>query len=238
MLLVSVASMFALTLAGAAGAVKTGTVSSFGSDEFGQLGNGAGGSSATPVAVAGLTGVIQLDGGREHVVALRSDGTVWAWGHNNYGEVGDGTKTNRQSPVQVSGLTAVTAVGPVATTAWRSRATARQSGRWPSQRGRRRPRARLLAGPCRRADGRARRCGAPQSVAERRALLGGALDLGAAAHRARGGADNRATDDARRTARRGQADAPGVGQSLCGRRLGADLRLAAVARGSRARPCR
>jgi alpha-tubulin suppressor-like RCC1 family protein len=38
--------------------------------------------------------VTQIDGGREHVVALRSDGT----------------KTNRQSPVQVSGLTGVIAV--------------------------------------------------------------------------------------------------------------------------------
>jgi alpha-tubulin suppressor-like RCC1 family protein len=96
--------------ASVAGAVTTGTVSSFGNDEFGQLGNGAGGSSATPVAVAGLSGVVQIDGGREHALALKSDGTVWAWGHNNYGEVGDGTKTNRQSPVQVKNLTGVTAV--------------------------------------------------------------------------------------------------------------------------------
>ena len=89
---------------GAAAAAQTGTVSSFGSDEFGQLGDGAAGSSTTPVAVSGLSGVVQIDGGREHVVALKSDGSVWAWGHNQYGEVGDGTRANRQSPVQVPGL--------------------------------------------------------------------------------------------------------------------------------------
>ena len=110
MLLVSVLFVMLIALSGAAQAVTTGTVSSMGNDQFGQLGNGSGGSSATPVAVAGLTSVIQIDGGREHGVALRSDGTVWAWGHNHYGEVGDGTKTNRQSPVQVSGLTGVIAV--------------------------------------------------------------------------------------------------------------------------------
>ena len=74
-----------LTLGAAATAATTGTVSSFGSDEFGQLGDGAGGSSSTPVAVAGLTGVTQIDGGREQVVALKSDGTVWAWGLNSTG---------------------------------------------------------------------------------------------------------------------------------------------------------
>ena len=65
-----VATVVVLATAGAA-AAATGTVSSFGSDEFGQLGNGAGGSSTTPVAVAGLTGVTQIDGGREHAVALQ-----------------------------------------------------------------------------------------------------------------------------------------------------------------------
>jgi hypothetical protein len=59
-----------LATAGAA-AAATGTVSSFGSDEFGQLGTGAGGSSLTPVAVSGLIGVIQIDGGREHAIASR-----------------------------------------------------------------------------------------------------------------------------------------------------------------------
>jgi alpha-tubulin suppressor-like RCC1 family protein len=104
-----------LAAGGAGAASQTGTVSSFGSDEFGQLGDGSAGSSNSPVAVSGLTGVTQIDGGREHVVALKSDGSVWAWGHNQYGEVGDGTKTNRQSPVQVSGLGAGSGVTAVET---------------------------------------------------------------------------------------------------------------------------
>ncbi len=50
-----------------------------------------------------MTGVIDVHGGREHVVALKQNGTVWAWGLNNDGQVGDGTKINRQAPVQVEG---------------------------------------------------------------------------------------------------------------------------------------
>lgn len=36
--------------------------------------------STTPVSVAGLDGVVDLEGGRWHSVALRDDGTVWTWG--------------------------------------------------------------------------------------------------------------------------------------------------------------
>ena len=65
------------------------------SDADGQLGNGAGRRPHHRGRRDGLTGVIQMDGGREHVVALKQNGTVWAWGHNNDGQVGDGTKINR-----------------------------------------------------------------------------------------------------------------------------------------------
>jgi hypothetical protein len=52
MLLAATVVVYSFALVGAAGAATSGVVSSFGSDELGQLGNGAGGSSTTPVTVA------------------------------------------------------------------------------------------------------------------------------------------------------------------------------------------
>jgi alpha-tubulin suppressor-like RCC1 family protein len=87
-----------------------GTVWAWGDNNFGQLGNGAGGDSPAPGQVQGLTGIIAVAGGADHSLALRSDGTVWAWGRNWYGELGNGITINSSVPVEVSGLTNVTAV--------------------------------------------------------------------------------------------------------------------------------
>jgi alpha-tubulin suppressor-like RCC1 family protein len=54
--------------------------------------------------------VVQVAGGRDHSLALRSDGTAWAFGHNPYGQLGDGTTTRRTSPVPVPGLSGVETV--------------------------------------------------------------------------------------------------------------------------------
>jgi alpha-tubulin suppressor-like RCC1 family protein len=87
-----------------------GTVWTWGSDYWGELGNGGGPDTYVPVHVVGpggsglLTGVIAIAAANETAVALRADGTVWAWGNNDYGEVGDGTMTSRFVPVQVLGV--------------------------------------------------------------------------------------------------------------------------------------
>jgi alpha-tubulin suppressor-like RCC1 family protein len=54
--------------------------------------------------VPGLAGVIQVAGGCNHSLALRSDGTVWAWGGNAAGQLGDGTLTGHTTPVRVTGV--------------------------------------------------------------------------------------------------------------------------------------
>ncbi|GAA4591704.1 hypothetical protein GCM10023194_51660 [Planotetraspora phitsanulokensis] len=88
-----------------------GTVWAWGSNGFGQLGDGSKTwSRSTPVKVAGLTGVTQISAGYYHSLAVRSDGTVWAWGDNHSGQLGDGTETERATPVKVAGLTGVTQV--------------------------------------------------------------------------------------------------------------------------------
>ncbi len=83
---------------------EDGTVWAWGSNEFGQLGNGTWTDSNTAVRVGGkqpLTKIIAIAAGYNHSVALRSDGTVWAWGRNGSGQLGNGTSINSNIPVQV-----------------------------------------------------------------------------------------------------------------------------------------
>ncbi len=85
-------------------ALVAGTVQCWGRGDSGQLGQGAFADSWSPVAVSGLTDVIQVAPGKYHTCALRSDGTVWCWGMNDYGQLGDNDAPNNSStPVQVVG---------------------------------------------------------------------------------------------------------------------------------------
>lgn len=88
-----------------------GTVWTWGNNSAGQLGNRSTESSATPVAVWGLSGIVAVSAGSGHTMALKGDGTVWTWGMNSSGQLGDGTQLTSASPVQVAGLYGVTAIG-------------------------------------------------------------------------------------------------------------------------------
>ena len=83
---------------------------SWGTNDFGELGDGQFFSRDVPGRVAGaLLGqnVISASAGRNFSLAVRSDNTVWAWGNNDYGQLGDGTHEPRLQPTQVTGLTNV-----------------------------------------------------------------------------------------------------------------------------------
>src|SRR5262249_5215680 len=86
-----------------------GTVWTWGSNLYGQLGNGTFDDSLTPVQVRGpggvgfLTDIQAIAAGYAQNYALRSDGTVWTWGNNGAGQLGDGTSDDRSTPVQVKG---------------------------------------------------------------------------------------------------------------------------------------
>lgn len=52
---------------------------------------------------------IQISGGNEFVIALKSDGSVWAWGENK-GRLGDGEYFDRGTPKPVPGLTKIISI--------------------------------------------------------------------------------------------------------------------------------
>ncbi len=105
---ISAGGDFALAL------MSDGTVESWGSNEFGQLGaegNEEEAGSNVPVPVASLSGVAQVAAGTHHALALLTGGTVMAWGEDTYGELGNGAmKARQQAPVAVTGLSGVSAV--------------------------------------------------------------------------------------------------------------------------------
>ena len=82
-----------------------GSVWAWGSNFWGQLGNpAAGGFSAVPVQVSGLTDVVAIAAGFAHSLAVTRTGAVWAWGDNGYGKLGNNSQSSSGVPVQVSNL--------------------------------------------------------------------------------------------------------------------------------------
>ncbi|MCP3875173.1 MAG: tandem-95 repeat protein, partial [Desulfobacteraceae bacterium] len=84
-----------------------GTVSAWGHNGYGQLGDGTTMTQYRPIEVPGLSNVISVHSRSTSSMALKNDRTVWAWGHNSYGQLGDGTTTDRYTPTQVQGISNV-----------------------------------------------------------------------------------------------------------------------------------
>jgi alpha-tubulin suppressor-like RCC1 family protein len=75
----------------------------WGYNAYGQLGNGQGGQSTTPVQVllpAGVTPTA-ITGGDLTSYAIGSDGHLYAWGDNTNGQLGNSTMAESETPVQV-----------------------------------------------------------------------------------------------------------------------------------------
>jgi alpha-tubulin suppressor-like RCC1 family protein len=83
---------------------ENGTVLAWGSNNFGQVGNGAVVTPTAPVQVADIASVDAVSSSIGTGLALFGDGTVDGWGYNVNGNVGDGTTTQRTTPVTVTGL--------------------------------------------------------------------------------------------------------------------------------------
>lgn len=107
-----------------------GTVWAWGSNLYGELGNGStsciptdvaschNSGTNTPAQVMNLSSVTAITAGSDISAALKNDGTVWTWGSNLFGALGDGltsdslNNNDSYTPVQVlipSGMTAISA---------------------------------------------------------------------------------------------------------------------------------
>lgn len=80
---------------------ENGTLWAWGSNSFGELGDGTFVSKNSPVQIGVSADWKSVSGGSYYTVALKLDGTIWAWGSNNYGQLGDGTIINKNSPIQI-----------------------------------------------------------------------------------------------------------------------------------------
>jgi len=82
-----------------------GSVWSWGSNLYGQLGTNNYTDSLTPVKVLGQNGVgylsniIAISAGYWHNLAIDSDGVIWVWGNNYNGKLGLGDTNPRTTPV-------------------------------------------------------------------------------------------------------------------------------------------
>jgi hypothetical protein len=85
-------------------AIASERVSCWGKNTTGQLGDGTRRERAEPVAIAGLTGVVQLAAGDAFSCARTRSGLVWCWGSNVGGALGDGSGRDQLHPVQVVGV--------------------------------------------------------------------------------------------------------------------------------------
>jgi alpha-tubulin suppressor-like RCC1 family protein len=79
-----------------------GTISCWGSNDHGQLGDGSAESHAMPVSVPGITGATQIASGSAHVCARTSDGLVRCWGNNAHGQLGNESRSDCAAPASVS----------------------------------------------------------------------------------------------------------------------------------------
>ena len=80
-----------------------GAASCWGTNTYGQLGDGAADDRAEPAPVSGGLSFQSISVGHGHACGVTADGAVHCWGRNGYGELGDGTTTNRAEPVRAAG---------------------------------------------------------------------------------------------------------------------------------------
>ncbi len=89
-------------------AVTTGgTLSCWGDDQEGQLGDGGRTPRSDPVSPFGLVAVVaRVAAGATHTCAVTTTGAAKCWGDNSYGQLGNGTTSASLTPSDVQGLAA------------------------------------------------------------------------------------------------------------------------------------
>ena len=81
---------------------NTGTLWSWGDNDYGQLGDGTTIGRENPRDI--LEDVVALSAGGLHNLVLKDDGTLWAWGSDHYGQLGIQTEAERVATDMVPDL--------------------------------------------------------------------------------------------------------------------------------------
>ena len=79
-----------------------GTLWAWGSNEYGQIGNGTTQNQETPIQIGLDSDWDEVNTGYHFSVGKKKDGTLWAWGRNLFGQLGVGDKNNRYVPTKIS----------------------------------------------------------------------------------------------------------------------------------------
>ena len=100
-------------------ATKTdGTLWTWGTNNYGNLGQNNRTNQSSPVQIPGTTWKTVRGGAQGLMFATKTDGTLWAWGRNLYGSIGQnqsagpGNQNSRSSPVQVGSDTTWNSIKP------------------------------------------------------------------------------------------------------------------------------
>lgn len=76
-----------------------GTLWAWGSNSFGQLGDGT--DIMRLYAVKIMEDVVCVAAGGNHTLVIKKDGSLWSWGSNNFGQLGNGTTTSSLFPQRI-----------------------------------------------------------------------------------------------------------------------------------------
>ena len=85
------------------GVTTSGTAYCWGSNAYGQLGDGTRTDRSKPVAVAGGIRFAAVSAGKYYTCGVSTAGAAYCWGSNLYGVLGDGTEIDRLEPARVAG---------------------------------------------------------------------------------------------------------------------------------------
>jgi alpha-tubulin suppressor-like RCC1 family protein len=77
------------------------TLTCWGNNDQGQIGDGSTTARSSPVAVVVPYGVVSVGAGYLHTCAVNNVGQLYCWGWNAYGQLGDGTTTNHPTPTLI-----------------------------------------------------------------------------------------------------------------------------------------